>query len=148
MVRIYGESLIFLWDDLLALKMSKIIIWNNTDKHMECGQCLSTAISVFPQCGLVEPHLSPGLWCLAKLTQRGWSHPMMWRSNPSKTSDVSVYVFFFERKCCTIFIKHTCLEGSNLLALSGREDSMTSRGPFQPTFLCICEVACSVLLKI
>lgn len=26
MVRIYGESLIFLWDDLLALKMSKIII--------------------------------------------------------------------------------------------------------------------------
>lgn len=95
MVRIYGESLIFLWDDLLALKMSKIIIWNNTDKHMECGQCLSTAISVFPQCGLVEPHLSPGLWCLAKLTQRGWSHPMMWRSNPSKTSDVSVYVFFF-----------------------------------------------------
>lgn len=34
MVRIYGESLISLWDDLLALKMSKIIknawLWNNT----------------------------------------------------------------------------------------------------------------------
>lgn len=60
-VRIYAKSQIFLWDDLLALKMDQYLF----EIKLTNRWTLSTAVSLFPQSSLVEP--SPLLVCGALL---------------------------------------------------------------------------------
>lgn len=89
----------------------------------------------------------PGLWCPSELTQRGWSHPMMWRSNPTETSDVPVCIGFWEE--LLYYLHQTQTSGRKELAGFEWEGGLDDlRGPFQQTFLWVCEIACSVLLKI
>lgn len=127
MVRICGESLISLWDDLLALKMSKIIknawLWNNTGLID-----IWTVANAFAEKWALQSVRSPGraqrplIWLpaflgrLAELAQRCWSYPTMCSSNPTNAPDVPAYAFF-GRKFWISFIKRVHQEGSSSLAI-------------------------------